>query len=752
MSRVIKAIILGVFTGLLGVTLCLFFPGTDLEENIGLDLLFRLRGVKEPPSEAVIISVGKTSAAHFQVPSDPRKWPRSLHARLTEILAGEGATVIAFDVFFDEARSREEDSLLTEAIRKAGNVVLCQSLEMDRVSIRDKGKVSSGDLTIVRLLPPVSPLAQSAVALAPFPLPKVPVKVSQYWTFKTGAGDTPTLPVVVFQVFALDVYDEFIGLIEKVHPALIGKLPRRREEVVRDRGVEKVVQEIREIFETHPWMAERMIGKLEEPSATTRNTRKTRLLKSLIKMYQGANSQYLNFYGPPGTVPTIPFDQVLGMKGQVSPSHGPFDFKGKAVFIGLSEPSRVVQKDGFYTAFSQSSGLDINGVEIAATAFSNLLVDEPISPLDLVLHLLLVFLWGMTIGTIFLLLPALLAAGTVIGLSVLYFLFARYQFDAAATWYPVILPLLIQFPLVFFTAVLWQYIDSNRERRNIRKAFGYYLPNGVIDQLSKNIAHIRTSRQLVYGICLSTDAEHYTSLSEAMDPKELGSFMNRYYEAVFRPIKQRAGIVANVIGDSVLALWVASHPDTFLRKEACLAALDIAGALHQFNHSSGVFQLPTRIGLHSGHLLLGHMGAMDHYEYRPVGDIVNTATRIEGLNKYLGTRILVSEEVVHQLDGLLIREVGIFLLAGKSKPLVVYGLAGRPEESGDSQRKACSIFAEALTAFKKQSWDEAIEKFHQSHECFGEDGPSRFYLKLCDQYKRDPPGEGWNGIIRMDQK
>jgi adenylate cyclase len=63
------------------------------------------------------------------------------------------------------------------------------------------------------------------------------------------------------------------------------------------------------------------------------------------------------------------------------------------------------------------------------------------------------------------------------------------------------------------------------------------------------------------------------------------------------------------------------------------------------------------------------MGAMDHYEYRPIGDIVNTATRVEGLNKYLGTRVLASEEVIHQLDGFLTREVGTFLLAGKSKPL-----------------------------------------------------------------------------------
>ena len=204
-------------------------------------------------------------------------------------------------------------------------------------------------------------------------------------------------------------------------------------------------------------------------------------------------------------------------------------------------------------------------------------------------------------------------------MSLLYLLFARYQFNATATWYPIILPLLVQFPLAFFGAVLWQYIDSNKERQNIRKAFGYYLPNGVVDQLSKNIANIKTSHQVVYGICLSTDAEHYTSLSEAMDPTELGNFMNRYYEAVFRPIKQRAGIVANVIGDSVLAIWVASHSDTPLRKEACLAALDIAKPSINSTSLQGGSNFPHASVSIPDTLLLRHMGAMDHYEYRPGG-------------------------------------------------------------------------------------------------------------------------------------
>ena len=751
MSRLRKALILGGLTGLLGLALGLFLP-FHLEENIGLDLLFNLRGTRTPPPEVIIVSVDKVSAEHLRVPTDPRKWPRSLHARLIEILAAEGAAVIAFDIFFDEARSPAEDGLFADAARRAGNVVLCESLEMDRISSQNREKVSPGEMTIVKLIPPTSLLAQSAVALAPFPLPKVPVKVSRYWTFKAGAGDTPTLPVVAFQIFALDVYEDFIVLIERTNPSTIGKLPRRREEIVQSKSAERVIQEVREIFEDDPPTAQRMLDELVRHSSFLHDSRKTQLLKSLIKMYQGDNSNYLNFYGPSGSLPTIPYYQVLESKEDPLRARKPVDVKGKAVFVGLSEGLRRAQKDGFYTAFSQANGLDISGVEMAATAFSNLLADQPVRPLGSSGHLLILFFGGMSIGVLSLLLPPVLAAGTTIGLSLLYFLFARAQFNGGAIWYPTILPLLIQFPLAFFGAVLCRYVDSNRERQNIRKAFGYYLPKEVVVQLSRDIAHIRTTGQLVYGICLSTDAEHYTSLSESLDPKDLGDFMNRYYETVFKPIEERAGVISNVVGDSVLALWVAGHPETSLRREACLAAIGIGKALRQFNQSSGPFQLPTRIGLHSGPILLGYIGAMDHYAYRPLGDIVNTTTRVEGLNKYLGTGILATEEVVHQLDQFLTREIGTFLLVGKTKPLTIYGLVGLPEDSLESQKRGCLIFTDALAAFRRRSWEEAIERFHESNEYFGEDGPSRFYIRLCDQYQKEPPAEDWNGVIRMDRK
>ena len=410
------------------------------------------------------------------------------------------------------------------------------------------------------------------------------------------------------------------------------------------------------------------------------------------------------------------------------------------------------QKEGFYTVFSQSTGLDISGVEIAATAFANLLEDRPIRPFGFRSYIATILLWGIGIGILCYLFPTLLTVFGLIGLTALYLVVSAYQFKVTDLWVPLIMPLFLQTPLAFFGAVLWKYIDTNKERQNIRKALEYYLPNQMVGKLAKNIADLRTSGQLVYGICLWTDASQYTSLSETMDPKDLGNFMNSYFETVFRPVKQHGGIIANVIGDSMLAIWVAAHPETALLNKACLAALDIGRATTPEKGTPDLFALPTRIGLHSGHILLGNIGAIDHYEYRPIGDIVNTTTRIESLNKYLGTRILVSDKVIHQLNGFLEREVGEFVLVGKSSPLVVHELIGRREEANEKEEVARAIFADALAAFRRQSWDEAIRKFLHSVEVFGEDKVSEFYLRLCEHYKRNPPVESWRGIIHMDRK
>ena len=744
--------IISLLFGILGVIASVAPMGLYLEENLGLKSLFRLRGVREPPSDVIIVSLDKVSSDNLNLPAEPEKWPRSFHASLTEDLAGQGVAVIVFDMTFNKPDTLKNDNLFAQAIRNAGNVVLCECLKKVSAPLIDKNGKHTGELIIERAVPPIPVLAQSALALAPFPLPKVPVRLNQYWTFKTEAGDTPTLPVTVFQIFAFEMYDEFIRLLETVSPSKSEKLLRNKDEIIFNRWIEENILILRDIFRENPLIGEKMIEEIQNSTSLSFDSKKKRLITSLVKIFQGPKSRYLNYYGPPGTIETIPYYHVIHHHKKPNSSQNQLDLKGKAVFVGLSERLRPEQKDGFYSVFSQPSGLDISGVEIAASAFANLLEDKPVQPLVFPVHHATIFLWGVLICILCIFVPALIAAFSVISLSVLYLSVALYQFKNAGIWYPLVIPLFFQVSITYFSTVLWKFFHTDKERQNIRRAFEYYVPDKEVSRLAKNLGEITTNIQTVYGTCLFTDAEQYTSLSEKMDPEELTGFMNRYYEAVFDPVSRYGGIVSDIKGDSMLSVWATEHPETALKSNACLAALDISGAVNQFKEKADTFHLPTRMGMHSGYISLSNIGAINHYEYRPVGDIVNTASRIEHLNRHLGTRILVSQEVLHEIDGFLTRKLGEFILFGKSKPVIVYELMSRIEESSEQQRDLCTIFAQGLNAYHKQSWQEAIKAFDESIKIHKKDGPSTYYLQLCEKYKSNPPGEMWDGLIYLENK
>ena len=748
--RLYKAIPLGLLVAITGLVTSFFYFSHELEEDAGLGLLFKLRGIRAAPPDAVVISIDRESSEHLNIPDNPDKWPRSLHGRLVEKLAHEGAAVITFDVHFLEPRSINDDIFFAEAVKKSRNVVLADVLLAKEVPSNMNGSFSA-EHSIVKISKPMPLLGSSAVATAPFVLPRIPFKVNQYWTFQTEAGDVPTFPVVAFQLFSMNVYEDFVRLLEKTNPMQAGKLPRDADAAINTRGVQRLMRDIREMFESDPSIADKMLDDLEHSNSLSLDGQKGRLIQSLVKLYGDPNRRYLNYYGPPRTITTIPYYRALQL-GENADDRKTIDLKGKAIFVGLSEKLLAERKDSFYTVFSQANGVFISGVEIAATAFLNMLHDSPVKPISPRSYILLILLWGMLAGIICRITSVTVAASSVVSLSALYLFGAEYQFKTNGTWFPIVIPLFVQSPLAFVGAVLWNYVETNKERQHIRKALAYYVPDEVVDQLAKSVVDMKQSGQTVYGACLFTDLAGYTTLSEKMSPQELSDFMHKYFAAIFEPVKQHGGRVVHLAGDSILAIWKAAQAEAGLRGQACLAALDVAKAVHRFNGSFENLNLPTRIGVHSGQIFLGNIGAGDHYEYGPTGDTVNTTSRMDGLNKYLGTEILVSAEAVDQIDGVLTREVGAFRLKGKAQPVVVHELLSRTEESDEKQKKSVGIFAEALIAFRKQSWDEAIEKFYQATENSGTDGPARFYLKLCEQYKKIPPEGAWDGVIPLDEK
>jgi adenylate cyclase len=747
-----KAIVLGFLVGIVGLIVSPFRFSLGVEENTGLDLLFKLRGAGKGPGDAVVVSIDRESSEQLGIPDNPDKWPRSLHARLTEILAREGAKVVSFDLHFIEPRVARDDTAFAEAMKKARNVVLTEPIRTKDILLHDgDGTSESSSHNIVKVMPPLEQFADAAVATAPFTLPRIPFKVSRFFTFEPGAGDSPSVPMVMLQIYGAQAHGDFIRLLEKASPAQAGKFPRDLSTAIGDGSVRDLMKKIREVFSSDPSIAERMRKELEGWKDLAGDAEKRRIVNALIRLYEGSNNRYINYYGRPRTITTIPYHEALQLRDGAAGDRK-IDLKEKAVFVGLSEAMLAERKDSFYTVFSQANGIFIGGVEISATAFSNILDGVTVRPVGLTAHILVLLLWGVLVGALCRILHVGIAALAVAGLGGLYLAVAWFRFKTGNVWYPIAVPLFFQAPLAFVGGVIWNYLDTKKEQEKVRKAFEHYLPKNVVDQLVENLGEIGAVSETVYGVCLFTDAEHYTTLSETLDPKELGAFMNRYYETMFRPVKEHGGVVSNLAGDSMLAIWVSATPDAALRDKACLAAIDINQAVHGLYGPSDPHRLNTRIGLHYGDIFLGNIGGGDRYQHSVMGDIVNTASRIEGMNKHLGTRVLVSSEVVEQLGGLLTRELGSFRLKGKTKPIGIHELICRLDDADGKQREGCRVFAEALAAFRGQAWDEAMGKFRGSAEQFAEDEPSRFYMGLCEQHKNRPPGEAWDGVVSMDMK
>lgn len=751
-SRAWKAAALGLLVGTMGLVASPLRPVLDLEEDAGLGLLFRLRGPRKPPGEAVVVSIDRESSEQLGIPDNPDKWPRSLHARLTEVLSREGARAVSFDLHFIEPRDAADDDTFAAAMRKGGNVLLTEQIRTKDIPLRQGDpSAESSSHNVVRAVPPIDLFADAAVATAAFTLPRIPFKVSRFFTFEPGAGDSPSMPMATLQVYGATAYGDFVSLLEKASPGAAGRLPRDLSGALAGGTVTGVMKQIQGIFLADPALAGRMRREIGRAGDAPGGSARRRLLEALVRVYEAPNSRCLNYYGPPGTITTIPYYEALQLRDGVAAGRR-YDLKDRAVFVGLSEAVLAERKDSFYTVFSRANGAFIGGVEISATAFSNLLDGTSVQPIGALGHVLVLLLWGIAVGAVCRLCHVGVAALGVVVMGAAYLAAAWYRFKSGGVWMPVAVPLFLQAPVAFVGGVIWNHLDTRKEQVRVRRAFEQYLPKKVIDQLLENLGDVGASAETVHGVCLFTDAEHYTTLSETLDPKELGAFMNRYYETLFRPVKEHGGVVSNLSGDSMLAIWVSATPDAALREKACLAAIDIQKAVGRLYDPADPRQLKTRIGLHYGDLFLGNIGAMDRYQHTVMGDIVNTASRMEALNKHIGTRVLVSAATVEQLGGLLTRDLGSFQLKGKTRPVGIHELVGRLAETGREQREACRFFAEGLSAFQMRSWDEAAARFRRALDALKDDEPSRFYLGLCERYAERPPAEPWDGVVHMDSK
>lgn len=242
--------------------------------------------------------------------------------------------------------------------------------------------------------------------------------------------------------------------------------------------------------------------------------------------------------------------------------------------------------------------------------------------------------------------------------------------------------------------------------------------------------------RICQAVCAMTDAEGYTSVAEDMDPPRLVKLVNSYLRALFKPVLRNGGRVLDVKGDGVLAVWARDAADAAMRARVCRGCMQMIQATDRSGLAAS--RLPTRVGVDFGPIALAKVGAFARYEYRAVGDTVNTSSRLEQLNKELGTRILVSQAFAEGVEGFLFRDLGSFTLRGKRSPLRVLELVAAQERATPAQRERCAAFAAALAALEGGRSGEAVRRFAELCARFPDDGPSRYYLGRCTE--RHQPG------------
>ena len=727
-----RLLALGAVLGIAGL-LASFLPVTSrLEEALGLKLLFSVRGPLPPPTQVEVVGVSRDAARVLGQTTELDTWPRDLHARLLERLSAAEASAIAFDLTFHERRPGPGDELFAAAIEQAGNVVLLEWTESDVVPL---GR--NAEAWVETRKPPLPELKAAALGSAPFVLPTVPIRVGQFWTFGRASDDTASLPAVAVQAHLLPFYDDFLRLLERVQPGVTASWPQTRAAVQERRDLEITMTAIRRAFQRNDGLGRAALRELERGDypASGRSA-----LEVLVDLYAGPSSRFLNFYGPARSVPTVPYDRALAGAGERG-------VDGKLLFVGLSEPRQPEQQDDFFSVFSQSTGVNLSGVELAATAVANLLEQRALAPLALPLQGTLVVALGFVFGALVARWTVQRAAAAAALAGALYFAAAYWQFANAYVWLPLVVPLLLQLPASFGAAVWWNYRELAEQRERVRTALGYYVPASLARKLTEQTLAPGADRQLLHGTCLVTDAERYTSVAESLPPAELAVLVNDYYQAIFRVVEAHGGEISDTAGDSMVAAWASGRPDAGARLRAAQASLAILDAVEGFNRAHPGSPLPTRVGLESGEMVLGNIGAEQRYEYRAVGDIVNTAARIQGLNQLLGTRVLVSAATLAGVE-LPARDVGTFLLRGKRLPVQVF----EPTDAGCRlDEDGLAVFAAALAAFRRGDWQDAHDGFAAVSNRFAGDGPSRYYAALSVEMRRSPPAL-WAGAVQVTTK
>jgi len=419
--------------------------------------------------------------------------------------------------------------------------------------------------------------------------------------------------------------------------------------------------------------------------------------------------------------------------------------EGRIVLIGTNAPQ-------LYDLKVTPTSKELPGTQIHATAIRNLLEGEFMRIAPRSVSFLLVAFLALTTAALTRFAP--LAAGAGASSALLLGTFGVTTALFKAHWIVDLFAPVLAIVLSYGATSAINFLYEGRKRLHVKRIFSQYVSPKVVDKIltHPDALHLEGERKPL--TIFFMDFAGFTSMSEKLDPSELVKLISEYHNEAAMEIFMTEGTLDKFIGDAIMAFWndPIDQPDHALR--ACLSAIGAQKRLKQMVRvmkERGLPEMRARIGLNTGVATVGNMGAKGQVNYTLIGDEVNLASRLEGVNKEFGTEIIVSEATYLQAkERLEARELALIKVKGKKLPVRIFELIALKGEAPPERMELVRNFEAALREFRARKFAEALELF-QSLAQKG-DHASEVYVGLCERYKNEPPYADWDGSYQMEHK
>jgi len=313
----------------------------------------------------------------------------------------------------------------------------------------------------------------------------------------------------------------------------------------------------------------------------------------------------------------------------------------------------------------------------------------------------------------------------------------------------------IEIALLMLLSVGAHYLLQRSERRKLRRAFGFYLAEPVLEHMLQDEHALQLGGERRTLSVLFSDIRGFTNLSENASAEALGMALNAHLTQLTRAVFEHRGTLDKYMGDCVMAFFGAPVPIGEHALCAVRAALRMQQQLQQvqpvWKDNCGS-EVKIGVGVATGDVVVGNMGSDTLFDYTVIGDTVNLASRLEGLTKVYGVDVLVSEATRQATkDEVTYLEVDVVRVKGKQKPVAVYEAVceGKPDEARSMYHECCQV---GLRAYRGQQWQDGITQFEKAAKLRPEARLPALYLQRIARLSVDPPGSDWDGVSEFHQK